>query len=118
MGTGVSLRLYSPTIQPIRLSAKRLEATVQFGVRGICLASPTGRGRLAGTNGGLILLADASETRIAATHELATRQANVFQLPVTRRLVGGRTSTVRTAQLRASQPVHSRPINLVVYQGS
>ena len=26
--------------------------------------------------------------------------------------------TVSTAQLRAFQPVHSRPINLVVYQGS
>ena len=27
-------------------------------------------------------------------------------------------STVSTAQLRAFQPVHSRPINLVVYQGT
>jgi hypothetical protein len=29
-----------------------------------------------------------------------------------------RTSTVSTAQLKAFLPVHSRPINLVVYQGS
>jgi len=37
---------------------------------------------------------------------------------LTRRLVGDRTSTVSTAQLKASLPLHMRPINLVVYQGS
>ena len=40
-------------------------------------------------------------------------------IEIARRLVGmTKRSTVSTAQLRAFQPVHLRPINLVVYQGS
>ena len=36
-----------------------------------------------------------------------------------RRLVGAiKQSTVSTAPLKASQPLHARPINLVVFQGS
>ena len=48
-------------------------------------------------------------------HESCSRTTNRTS---ERRVVGGRALTVSTARLKTLLPLHLRPINLVVYQGS
>ena len=117
MGTGVSPDLWSPTNQRhvCRRDAEVLAPRIRMDE---CV--PTGSSRPLGLRDRRTVSSlEPCGSYARPACESSDSGCDPYHATHSRRLAGMiKHSTVRTVRLRAFQPLHPRPINLVVYQGS